>query len=46
MEWSENVEDALEDAIKEINKEMNRKQEEYRIAEKGGSVLRESKSGN
>jgi ABC-type glycerol-3-phosphate transport system substrate-binding protein len=37
---------ALEDAIKEINKEMIRKQEEYRIAEKGGSVLRESKSGN
>ena len=32
--------------IKEINKEMIRKQEEYRIAEKGGSVLRESKSGN
>lgn len=37
---------ALEDAIKEINKEMIRKQEEYRIAEKGGSVLRGSKSGN
>ncbi len=37
---------ALEDAIKEINKEMLRKQEEYRIAEKGGSVLRESKYGN
>ena len=36
---------ALEDAIKEINKEMLRKQTEYRIAEKGGSVLRESKSG-
>ncbi len=37
---------ALEDAIKEINKEMLRKQTEYRIAEKGGSVLWESKSGN
>lgn len=35
---------ALEDAIKEINKEMQRKQEEYKIDEKGGSVLRESKS--
>ncbi len=37
---------ALEDAIREINKEMVRKQEEYRIADKGGSVLRDSKDSN